>query len=247
MEPAESHKLDAKNLELLEFFIKKAESFLVEIREIPNKSSNGSDFLKECLLAVYSKQLRCLKACVLLCRNGLDHEALPVLRVIFYTYAYLKELEKASDKSEFARLWLLWSVLRKCNDIEQLKGLPDCPDGLCSSAGARLKRGLEEIAEPKKFLEYGPAKRGIKKIAQSVDLLSHYLTLFRVASSVEHGSDLTDHGSYQMPVVVGATSYFCDTAESIQNLLDGTELNTILEMRTIFENFQQGLRVRMSS
>ena len=183
---------------------------------------NDTNF-NTCICGVFAKQTRLYYGIIKLCRCGLSHESLIPLRTMFYASTYLLALSKSDDKQKFAKLWLAWNFAIDDRNYQALraktvKGPPLTDD---------LVKYLEEIKKSlpedkwKAFIKDGPPMCNFFDLCKTLEsggtsFEDSYLTLFRVCSSVAHGSDLL---FYAQPGDNGITCQLSPSDEGIDKII----------------------------
>ena len=163
--------------------------FIDETRRI---GAGKEHYLIHCLTGAYTKQMRLFMSAYLLCREGLSQEAGIILRSMFETYIHLIALQKSNDSKEYARLWLVWEVVRdhvSYGEIKkQNKDFPAFPPELQDIVS---KTESELGKNWKAFRKYGPAAENFENLCNRINMSGSYDTLYRITSKSTHASDLS--------------------------------------------------------
>ncbi len=157
---------------------------------------NNTNF-NTCVCGVFTKQMRLYYGITKLCKSGLSHESFILLRTMFYTGTYLLALSKSDDRQKFAKLWIAWDFATNDRNYEDFQTKTQNVKLLKDD----FKKYLEEIKKDlpednwKAFLNNGPPMLNFRDLCKELkfDNTSFedcYLTLFKICSSVTHGSDL---------------------------------------------------------
>ncbi|HBW23277.1 MAG: hypothetical protein A2X28_06345 [Elusimicrobia bacterium GWA2_56_46] len=157
---------------------------------------NGTNF-NTCICGVFAKQMRLYYGIIKLCGSGLSHESLVLLRTMFYTSTYLLALSKSDDKQKFAKLWVAWNFAIDDRNLTDLPAKKSKETSLTDDLVRYLEEVKTTLPEDKwrAFIENGPPLLNFRDLCKQLksggtSFEDSYLTLFRICSSVAHGSDL---------------------------------------------------------
>jgi len=161
------------------------------IRENDVVGAGNNRNLNICVCGAIAKQMRLYYAAVSLCRSGLAHEANLVLRTMLYTSVYLLALYRSDDKQKFSKMWIMWDFAISERNYFGLKTvMPNWPE--LKGIGEFSEEIRKELPPERwgNFLNNGPAMVNFRELCVQSKFEEAYLSVFRITSSVAHGSDL---------------------------------------------------------